>query len=750
MSAPWDYVSAQPGSSREFLASAQLFVSNVAASALRKPQNRKKYDSLLAGIPDDNRKIKEKASFLNSSKYPTTSGQWRDVTCKLSEEKKRCIFSLYLDGTMLYQTVFVHLLKQTDIRVTDNSLFFRKACLGIYCPNDKRQTTAETNEPIFLQFNNVDMCGTWTVLLKSYAIPEIYGPETYASDGGAFRVWRQVEVTIIQGRNLGDTRPDDSAIGFDSPEPEMTGFYVFCEVMVNEIVYGRTTTKNFVAPLWHETITLNDLPPFQESDYLEIRVWKEKKISKSVFLGAVRIVPRVFPFIADQSWYPVLQDHRGRLAASTQAGELQLNLKFNQEIILPQKAYSGLCSILKSRNFLDWINDFQKKLKLTTVSTHIMSIADAQNTLVEQIIEYTAREMERTPFSQDTLFRGNTTLTKVMEICMMWYGKSFLEASVGSVIRKLCEERVAIEIDADRRNQGEDKAVDAKQVKQLVDWCKEIWTQIYSVRNECPEETKKLFGTIRKLVEKRMDETKQNKYPNLPWQSVSAFCFLRFIVPAILHPHLFGICPGIPRLATKRTLTLIARVIQSLANLNTVQHKDSIMRMKELQEFLEENRNAMFEYLKAVSGESSNSSRVIKDSRERVNIINTLRERIVFMPPLEREAIPILPHFSDVPRHLASIAAAVYRQARYNKPTQEDSDEGSEALNSLLLRCTDVQEEAARRVIGPVPNESPLTHAKLDSSPFDARTQANRTTTVSVAGPSSKVDPSPSSIHYTP
>jgi hypothetical protein len=31
---------------------------------------------------------------------------------------------------------------------------------------------------------------------------------------------------------------------------------------------------------------------------------------------------------------------------------------------------------------------------------------------------------------------------------------------------------------------------------------------------------------------------------DLPRQSVSAFCFLRFIVPAILHPHLFGLCSG--------------------------------------------------------------------------------------------------------------------------------------------------------------------------------------------------------------
>ena len=78
MSVLWDYglSSAQPEPAREFLASPQLFVSNVAAIALRKvrifnlyravemnsfPKPRKKSerrDSLLTGATDDNRKFK--------------------------------------------------------------------------------------------------------------------------------------------------------------------------------------------------------------------------------------------------------------------------------------------------------------------------------------------------------------------------------------------------------------------------------------------------------------------------------------------------------------------------------------------------------------------------------------------------------------------------------------------------------------------------------------------------------------------
>lgn len=61
-------------------------------------------------------------------------------------------------------------------------------------------------------------------------------------------------------------------------------------------------------------------------------------------------------------------------------------------------------------------------------------------------------------------------------------------------------------------------------------------------------ELRRLFQTIRTLVEQRTKPESGGgpsaEHRDLPKQSVSAFCFLRFIVPAILHPHLFGLYPG--------------------------------------------------------------------------------------------------------------------------------------------------------------------------------------------------------------
>lgn len=67
---------------------------------------------------------------------------------------------------------------------------------------------------------------------------------------------------------------------------------------------------------------------------------------------------------------------------------------------------------------------------------------------------------------------------------MAWYGKSFLEASVGRVIRRLCAEKVSIEVDPTKISRGSKDL--EKNVETLVYWCNEFWNQIYAVRGECP------------------------------------------------------------------------------------------------------------------------------------------------------------------------------------------------------------------------------------------------------------------------
>lgn len=698
MSDTWDrLLTGHPEAPKEFLISVELYISNTAGAALRKPLIRKpKRDSAATAVNEDNR-LREKSSWLSLNRGLNGIGQWRSATCKLSEEGERCFLNIYVDESILYQTIYVHLLNQTDIRQADSSLFFRKDCIGVYCITGQRWSSSHSTEPIYLQFFNSDSCSLWLALLKSYAIPEIYGRWFFPMDGGSYRMWRQINMSVVQGRNLGVAGTDHGSNMELGMEAEATDVDISCELHLNDILCGRTTVKKGTGLIdWHESFTFTDLPPFESFD---IFIWREKRVSKPAILGSVRITLNNFrrgdPI---EGWFPVIQG--GSITNDTQVGELRLKIRVDEEVILPHSVYSGLLTTFNSRNFLDWMADFENKLKLKSISTQLMCVAVAKEVIIEQVQEFTLHEVNGgTSAPHQTLFRGNTILTKVMELCMSWYGKPFLEASIGNVLRRLCVEKVAIEVDPMRSGGKSAKDVE-RGVDQLIYWCQEFWNQIYSVRRECPNELRRLFETIRMLVEQRYrpESSSAEHTWDLPKQSVSAFCFLRFIVPAILHPHLFGLCPGLPSVPVQRSLTLIAKVIQSLANLNISAQKEVYMRG--VKDFLRDSLPAMVDYLIVVSTPISDpysfNPEEAVNRHNRLNVVNSLRQRAKIMSILDREAISVTPHLLDVPRQLAIITSAVIRNSKQFHA--QSTHNGDPILEEFRAKCLEVEEQALLRV----------------------------------------------------
>ncbi|KAL1951926.1 hypothetical protein VTO73DRAFT_1075 [Trametes versicolor] len=698
---------------REFYVSVELYVSAKAAAALKKPPTKKASDKRdhnprAASTSGDaaQKKIKEKTSWLGIGRSSAGAGQWRSARCKLVEEEEGCLLNLYVDDTILYRSIYMYLLNHTDIRPVHRSLFERRNCLGIFPVAGQMRGAASNAEPLYIQFEDEETSNTWLALLRSYAMPEVYGRWLSPEDGGLYRMWRQVDLMCIQGRNLGVTRvlsDEPSVADLDGkPDVDAIDMDVYCEIFVNGTLCGRTTVKKGIgSPDWHERFVLPDLPPFEN---LEIVVWREKRLAKPTIIGTVVIVLVNFRRGETvEGWFPVL--HGGQ-ASSTQAGEMRLKVRVDEEIILPHHVYGKLLKTLHSRNHLDWMRELETRLKMKNVNNNIMSIAIAKNVLLENIMELADREVDGTLSSHNTLFRGNTVFTKTVELYMSWYGMPFLEASVGATIRRLCAEKVAIEVDPVRIGKGP-KAIE-KNVELLVAWCREFWDHIYEARTQCPPELRRMFEHIRRLVESRY-RIRDDQNHDLPWQSVSAFCFLRFIVPAILHPHLFGLLPGLPDVPVQRSLTLIAKVVQSLANLNPTVQKEDYMRG--VKDFLNDSLHAMIDYILVVStpetGNKGPSTPLSSDKHERLRIMNALRQRSATAPVLHREAIPLLPYMLDIPRHLAVVTSVVVRYSRTQnfqaaKPSVSSNSNGSGTDDRFFAefcsRCMEVEEQALFRV----------------------------------------------------
>src|SRR6266568_2003996 len=93
-------------------------------------------------------------------------------------------------------------------------------------------------EPLYLSFPSPETCATWQALLKSYAIPEIYGRWYFPSEGGSYRMWHQVDLTVIQGRNLGLSKPDTGGKD-DSKDGDSSDIDVSCEIHLNSVLCSR-------------------------------------------------------------------------------------------------------------------------------------------------------------------------------------------------------------------------------------------------------------------------------------------------------------------------------------------------------------------------------------------------------------------------------------------------------------------------------------------------------------------------------
>jgi len=92
------------------------------------------------------------------------------------------------------------------------------------------------------------------------------------------------------------------------------------------------------------------------------------------------------------------------------------------------------------------------------------------------------------------------------------------------------------------------------------------------------------------------------KFPNnenVRYTAVGGFLFLRFFAPAILGPKLFGIIDEYIEPKISRTLTLIAKTIQNLANLIHFGEKEPYM--MDMNTFIDSQITSMKKYINTVS-----------------------------------------------------------------------------------------------------------------------------------------------------
>lgn len=289
--------------------------------------------------------------------------------------------------------------------------------------------------------------------------------------------------------------------------------------------------------------------------------------------------------------------------------------------------------------------------------------------------EVIVREFGRSAtIEANLLFRGNSLLTKAVDMHMRRLGKDYLEETIGERIRDLDESDPDCEVDPVKLK-GANRPEDLdRNWRNLIGLTSLFWKSIAASASRCPSELRRIFRHVRACAEDRYGDFLRS----VTYSSVSGFLFLRFFCPAILNPKLFGLMKDHPRPRAQRTLTLIAKALQGLANMTTFGSKEPWM--EPMNKFLLSNRSAFKEFVDSICSIPAERPAQIVTPQYATPI-----QILGRLPATSREGFPSLPFLIDHARSFAALTKLWLQKAPEKLNELEDVDPTIAKFHALAL-----------------------------------------------------------------
>jgi Ras GTPase-activating protein 1 len=359
----------------------------------------------------------------------------------------------------------------------------------------------------------------------------------------------------------------------------------FCIISLNQVKVARTKVKTGPDPVWDEEFVLDDVPPDVLS--FTVTVYNKGKRSKDTEVAELTVeLSSLTNGDENENWYTL-----SGITPIGEWGSLRLRTRYLHDLIMPQEEYSPMQQLVldPSLEVVRALADIchLDRVPLANSLLRIFRYERKEADLLKSLNEAEIEKEEET----STLFRAASLTTTLMDLYMKSVCTGFLHSAIHDTILKLLESKQSCELNPTKMESPDDACANAEFLLQILD---EVTLSIFMSAESCPKTVRYICGCLQRTV--------MGKWPHerlVRTRVVSGFIFLRLLCPAILHPRQFNLISEPPPPMAARSLIMVAKCLQNLANLVEFGGKEPYMEV--VNPFILKNKERMVVFLDQLS-----------------------------------------------------------------------------------------------------------------------------------------------------